>query len=111
VLLFDEPTAALDPRTQHWLLDLVVELHQAGKTIVCATHDLASLNRVADRCVVLSEDHEVVATAPPAEILADDALLEATNLVHTHAHRHRDPTHTHRHEVGHHRPAEQGRPE
>src|SRR4051812_17474966 len=99
VLLFDEPTAALDPRTQHWLLDLVVELHQAGKTIVCATHDLASLDQVADRCVVLSEDHEVVATGPPAEILADDALLERTNLVHTHAHRHRSTTHTHPHDL------------
>jgi cobalt/nickel transport system ATP-binding protein len=111
VLLFDEPTAALDPRTQHWLLDLVVELHESGKTIVCATHDLASLDQVADRCVVLSEDHEVVATGAPDEILADDALLVATNLVHTHEHRHRNGTHTHRHDLDHHRSTEQGRTE
>jgi cobalt/nickel transport system ATP-binding protein len=80
VLLFDEPTAALDPRTQHWLLDLVGELHRAGKTIVCATHDLGHLELVADRCVVLSEDHRIAATGRPSEILADQALLEATNL-------------------------------
>ena len=43
VLLFDEPTAALDPRTQQWLLELIVELHRAGKTIVVATHDLDAL--------------------------------------------------------------------
>ena len=86
VLLFDEPTAALDPRTQQWLLDLVIELHRAGKTIVCATHDLTTLDQVADRCVVFSEEHRVVATGTPAEILADDSLLEAANLVHAHAH-------------------------
>ena len=42
VLLFDEPTAALDPRTQHWLIELLAQLRAAGKTIVLATHDLES---------------------------------------------------------------------
>jgi cobalt/nickel transport system ATP-binding protein len=103
VLLFDEPTAALDPRTQQWLLDLVVELHQAGKTIVCATHDLATLDQVADRCIVFSEEHRVVATGSPAEILADGALLEATNLVHVHTHQHDRRVHSHLHGIEHHR--------
>src|SRR5262249_11477175 len=52
VLLFDEPTAALDPRTQQWLLELLVELGRAGKTIVLATHDLDVLDWVAHRCLV-----------------------------------------------------------
>ncbi len=60
VLLFDEPTAALDPRTQQWLLELIVELNRAGKTIVLATHDLDTLEVLADRCVVFSEDHRLV---------------------------------------------------
>ncbi len=37
VLLFDEPTAALDPRTQAWLVELILELNRAGKNIVLAT--------------------------------------------------------------------------
>ncbi len=45
VLLFDEPTAALDPRTQQWLMELIVELNSVGKTIVLATHDLETLER------------------------------------------------------------------
>jgi len=102
VLLFDEPTAALDPRTQRWFLDLVVELHRAGKTIVCATHDLAALDQLADRCVVFSEDHRVVGEGSAHEILGDTSLLEATNLVHSHAHRHHDRVHTHRHGLDHH---------
>jgi cobalt/nickel transport system ATP-binding protein len=82
VLLFDEPTAALDPRTQHWLVELVGELNAAGKTIVLATHDLHALDALADRCLVLSEDHRLARTGTPAEILADRDLLLEVNLVH-----------------------------
>jgi cobalt/nickel transport system ATP-binding protein len=82
VLLFDEPTAALDPRTQHWLLELIVELNTAGKTIVLATHDLDVLDVLADRCVVFSEHHTVAAEGTPAELLADRSLLLEVNLVH-----------------------------
>ena len=85
VLLFDEPTAALDPRTQQWLMELVVELSGAGKTIVLATHDLPTLGVLADRCVVLSEDHRVVADGTPGQILSDRALLLDVNLVHEHS--------------------------
>jgi len=82
VLLFDEPTAALDPRTQRWLIELILELNGAAKTIVLATHDLPTLELLADRCVVLSEEHRVVAEGPPDELLADRELLLSVNLIH-----------------------------
>jgi cobalt/nickel transport system ATP-binding protein len=82
VLLFDEPTAALDPRTQQWLIELIAELHCAGKTIVMATHDLATIDHLADRCVVFNEDHRFVGAGTPDEILADRDLLLAVNLIH-----------------------------
>jgi cobalt/nickel transport system ATP-binding protein len=91
VLLFDEPIAALDPRTQHWLIELVSELNRAGKTIVLATHDLASLDVLADRCVVFAEDHTVAAEGSPDEILGDRALLLDANLVHHHGQVQRTP--------------------
>jgi len=81
VLLFDEPTAALDPRTQRWLVDLIVELNAGGKTVVLASHDLGSLPELADRCVVFSEDHRIVAEGKPADVLDDTALLAGVNLV------------------------------
>ncbi|HEY7223773.1 MAG TPA: ABC transporter ATP-binding protein [Micromonosporaceae bacterium] len=86
VLLFDEPTAALDPRTQYWLIELLHQLRSAGKTIVLATHDLESLPDLADRCVVFGEDHRVVADAGTAAVLADHDLLLAVNLVHERSH-------------------------
>jgi NAD(P)-dependent dehydrogenase (short-subunit alcohol dehydrogenase family) len=84
VLLVDEPTAALDPRGQQWLVELLEQLGQAGKTIVLATHDLEVLDRVADRCLIFSEDHRLVAQGTPAEVLADRELLRV-NLIHAHA--------------------------
>jgi len=102
LLLFDEPTAGLDPRSRHWLLELMTELGRAGKTIVFASHELAELEWVADRCLVLSEDHRLLAEGAPAEILADRALLLAANLVHEHTHRHGTLLHSHGHERGHH---------
>lgn len=81
VILFDEPTAALDPRTQHWLVDLIAELGRSGKTIVMATHDLDVLDVVADRCVVFSEAHSIVAEAAPDELLSNPELLRSVNLI------------------------------
>jgi cobalt/nickel transport system ATP-binding protein len=114
VLMFDEPTAALDPRTQQWLMELIVELNRAGKTIVLATHDLASLDTLADRCLVFSEQHRIVADGSPDEILGDRHLLLSVNLIHHHAHRHivggpepgtqREIVHSHDHDAGHHHP-------
>ncbi len=85
VLLFDEPTAALDPRTQEWLTGLIEDLSAAGKTIVHATHDLDVLDRIADRCLVFSEDHRIVAEGTPADIMGQRDLLLDVNLIHHHS--------------------------
>jgi cobalt/nickel transport system ATP-binding protein len=91
VLLFDEPTAALDPRTQFWLIELLEQLRAAGKTIVLATHDLESLPSLADRCVVFGENHRILADAPTATVLTDRELLLSANLVHARSVRRHDP--------------------
>jgi cobalt/nickel transport system ATP-binding protein len=101
VLLFDEPTAALDPRTQQWLLELIVELGRAGKTVVLATHDLDVLEWVCSRCVVFSEEHRIVREGTPEEVLDDRDTLLAANLIHPHAHRHGRLVHAHPHASDH----------
>jgi cobalt/nickel transport system ATP-binding protein len=97
VLLLDEPTNGLDPRTQVWLIELLNELHQRGKTIISATHDLSIAGDIAERAIVFSEDHSVAADGAFRNIIADDELLLRVNLIHEHAHHHGDTAHKHRH--------------
>jgi cobalt/nickel transport system ATP-binding protein len=97
VLLLDEPTGGLDPRTQVWLVEILGELHRLGKTIVTATHDLSILEEIADRAVVMEEGHTIVADRSPGEILDDLDLLLRVNLIHEHVHSHADHIHSHGH--------------
>jgi cobalt/nickel transport system ATP-binding protein len=97
VLLLDEPTSGLDPRTQVWLIELLWELHKKGKTIIAATHDLSIAGDIADRAIVLSEDHTIAADGPFRDIIGNDDLLLKVNLIHEHAHQHGDTAHVHRH--------------
>jgi cobalt/nickel transport system ATP-binding protein len=97
VLLFDEPTNGLDPRTQCFLVELLLALHEAGKTIVVATHDLSVVDELHARVTVLSEDHRIAATGNAYDILRDDQLLLKVNLVHEHVHFHGPSSHSHLH--------------
>lgn len=97
VLLMDEPTNGLDPRTQVWLIELLHDLHQKGKTIIAATHDLAIAGDIAERAIVFSEDHTLAADGAIDEIIQNDDLLLSVNLIHEHAHTHGGQAHVHRH--------------
>ena len=88
VLLLDEPTAGLDPRTQLWLIELFSELGRAGKTIVVATHDLDTVEHISKRAVVMGEDHTIKADRSSCDVIGDLDLLLAANLIHKHMHRH-----------------------
>ena len=103
VLLLDEPSSGLDPRTQQWLIEFLDELHHSGVTLITASHDLSFVADTADRALVLSEDHRLVRDAACREVLADTDLLLSVNLIHAHAHAHGPITHAHahRHESGH----------
>jgi cobalt/nickel transport system ATP-binding protein len=100
VLLLDEPTDALDPRSQSQLIDLLMGWADGSKSVITATHHLGILEEIADRCFVL--DHgRLVADRAPADLLEDHELLDRTNLIHAHRHRHSDTqVHSHPHTHG-----------
>jgi cobalt/nickel transport system ATP-binding protein len=76
VLVFDEPSANLDPTARAELRDIVRRL---GLTTIIVTHDLLFAAELCDRAVIL--DHgEVVADGRTLELLADAELLAAHRL-------------------------------
>lgn len=102
VLLMDEPIAGLDPRMQAWLVNTLHLLHEAGKTLVIATHNLHLLPEIADRALVLSEEHTLLADVPLQNALEDTQLLISAGLLHEHLHAHGDTVHLHLHGHEHH---------
>ncbi len=98
VLLLDEPTNGLDPRTQSFVVELMIGLSEAGKTVIIATHDLSLVYELKAQVAVMGEDHRIAATGPASQILADEDLLLRANLIHEHRHIHEgSPEHAHRH--------------
>jgi cobalt/nickel transport system ATP-binding protein len=97
LLLLDEPTGGLDPRSQCFFMELLIALHEAGKTLVIATHDLSFVGELKCRVVVLSEFHGIEKVGAADEILGDKELLLRVNLVHEHRHFHGDRIHSHVH--------------
>ncbi len=97
VLLLDEPTAGLDPRTQLWLIELLQELAHVGKTVITATHDLDIIEQISKRSVVMGEDHSIRVDRGTSSVINDLELLLATNLIHKHMHRHGAIVHQHMH--------------
>ena len=101
VLLLDEPTAALDPKSQSQIIDLLIGWGNGGKTVITATHDLGLVEDIADKCFVL-QSGRVVAEGNPVDILRDQTLLANANLIHAHRHRHSSgKVHSHSHSHPH----------
>jgi cobalt/nickel transport system ATP-binding protein len=97
VLLLDEPTAGLDPKTTRDLIDLLNQYHADGKTIVTATHDMHIVEEIADMVHVFNHDKRIVRSGPPSELLADTRFLQENNLIHIHPHSHGSKSHIHPH--------------
>ena len=66
VMLFDEPTSALDPEMIAEVLDVMLELAEAGTTMIVVTHEMGFARSAANR-VVFMADGQIVETAPPNE--------------------------------------------
>ena len=97
VLLLDEPTGGLDPRSQIWLIELIQDLAKCGKTIITATHDLNIVEQISTRAIVVGEDHMIKADSDCAGVMSNMDLLISANLVHRHMHRHGKLLHEHLH--------------
>jgi len=76
MLVFDEPTAGLDPRGRR---ELMAVMASRPETLLVSTHDLAMVAEALPRTIIIDEG-VVVADGPSAELLQDEELLEAHGL-------------------------------
>jgi cobalt/nickel transport system ATP-binding protein len=97
VLLLDEPSSALDPKSQSRLIDFLIDWGRDGRTVVTATHDLHIVEDIADYAFIF-QSGRTVAEGRPDELLRNEALLKATSLIHAHRHAHSSgEVHSHPH--------------
>ena len=79
VIIFDEPTASLDPVNVERLKEILQQLTKMGKTLIISTHDVDFAYQWADRAVVFSNG-AILADGPITKILRSDQVLARANL-------------------------------
>ncbi len=71
ILVADEPTSNLDPKSAETILSILTQLNKQGMTIVVVEHRLDLVARDASR-VILMDKGKIVADGPPREVLSMD---------------------------------------
>lgn len=79
VIIFDEPTASLDPVNAAMLEEVLKKLSEENKTMLISTHDVDFAYRWAERIIVFS-DGRIIGDGKPVEIFKNDKILKSANL-------------------------------
>ncbi len=95
VLIMDEPISGLDPKTRSFLIEMIFQLNEAGKTFIITTHNLELVNHFNSKVAVLSEEHSIEKIGNAEEILLDTELLVRANLISEELHKHGEKVHKH----------------
>lgn len=79
ILIFDEPMSALDIVNVRNVEEILNRLHEDGKTLIIATHDVDFAYRFANRILIL-QDGELIADGQPKEIFRNKMILDRAKL-------------------------------
>ena len=84
VLLFDEPTASLDPQSSRLIRDTIRSLKKEGHAIILTTHNMEEADLLSDRVAIIDRG-SIVALGSPSELKdkvksSDVIEIEARNL-------------------------------
>lgn len=67
LVILDEPFSGLDPVNQEFVLSVLEELRNAGKTVILSAHQMALVERMADQLVLMNKGR-VIAQGSLAEV-------------------------------------------
>ncbi|MFP5332810.1 MAG: ABC transporter ATP-binding protein [Acidimicrobiia bacterium] len=76
VLLLDEPTAGVSVEETQPLVDLIREVHRAGKTVVMVEHRMEFVVDVSDRIAVMHRG-QILTVGSPDDVMADQTVRTA----------------------------------
>jgi energy-coupling factor transporter ATP-binding protein EcfA2 len=77
-IVFDEPTAMLDPRGRESVMEIVKELNSEGITCIMITHFMSEVEQ-ADRVIVL-KDGRLLCDRKPSGLFTDRAMIDEAGL-------------------------------
>lgn len=75
ILVLDEPTAGLDPKSKIEILSLIDSLHNEGKTIFLVTHNMSIVRKYANH-VILIDKGDILFNGTPNDFFLDDKACE-----------------------------------
>ena len=78
VIIFDEPTAMLDPKGRAEIMKIIDELHSEGITVILITHFMEESVR-ADRLVIMHQG-KILLDGTPQEVFSREELIRSVNL-------------------------------
>ena len=76
LMLLDEALAGLTPAELQQAIALVRKIHQTGVTLVIVEHIMEVIMTLAARVIVFNQGH-VIAQGPPADVVKNEAVIEA----------------------------------
>ena len=78
IIIFDEPTAMLDPRGREDIMKTIEEIHEEGQTVILITHFMDEAVR-ADRVVIMNQG-EILLDGTPKEVFSHGEKIKAASL-------------------------------
>ncbi|MDR0985816.1 MAG: ATP-binding cassette domain-containing protein [Mycoplasmataceae bacterium] len=79
ILIFDEPTAGLDPAGEQEMIDIILSLKKQGKTVIVITHNMDHVLSIGDDVLVL-DNKKMITSGTPYEIFMNKSLITSTQL-------------------------------
>ncbi|WP_027123961.1 ATP-binding cassette domain-containing protein [Mycoplasmoides pirum] len=79
-IIFDEPTAGLDPQGENEMMQIILESKAKNKTVFVITHQMEKVLEIADEIIVLSKG-QIINSGTPYQIFTNKDLLKSTTII------------------------------
>ena len=76
LVMLDEPMAGVNPALTQSLLEHIKDLKKDGTTVLFVEHDMHMVRNISDWVIVMAEG-KIVAEGPPADVMKDQAVIDA----------------------------------